>query len=61
MSQTRGAQGDAIQVRQGVELRAGEASVRLEANGFRWTDQARLSQEGQDDAQDRAPVGMQEV
>ena len=58
MSQTRGAQGDAIQVRQGVELRPGEASVRLEANGLRGTDQARLSQEGQDDAQDRATVGM---
>ena len=58
MSQTRGAQGDAIQVRQGVELRAGEASVRLEANGLRGTDQAGLSQEGQDDAQDRATVGM---
>merc|ERR1712146_176448 len=43
------AQGDAVQGRQGVALRAGQAPLRRQAEGLRWSDQARLPQEGQDD------------
>merc|ERR1711976_145082 len=43
-----GAQGHPVQGRQGLELRPGQAPIRLQADGFRWSDQARLPQEGQD-------------
>jgi len=49
-----GLQGDAVQGRQGLARRAGEAAVRQQAGGLRRADQARLPQEGEDDQEDHA-------
>jgi hypothetical protein len=39
----------------------GQAPLRQEAERFRWTDQARLPQEGQDDQEDHPQNGVPEV
>ena len=54
-------QGDAVQDRQGLAVRAGQAALRREAEGLWWPDQARLPEEGQDDQEGRAPPRVQRV
>ena len=44
--QTTGPQGHPVQEGQGLHLRAGEASLRPQAERLRWSDEACLPQEG---------------
>ena len=42
----------------GLALRPGEATIRPQAVRLRWSNKARLPQEGQDDQEDCAAVGV---
>merc|ERR1711991_189459 len=55
------AQGGAVQVGQVAPDGPGEAALRREAEGFRWSDEACLPQEGEDDEEDLAEAVVHEV
>jgi len=46
-------QSDAVQDRQGLARRTGQATIRPKTVRIRWSDQARLPQEGEDDEEGR--------
>merc|ERR1712227_773934 len=54
--QAHSPQGHPVQDGQGLAFRSGKASLRQEAVRIRWSDQARLPQEGQDDQEGRPPA-----
>lgn len=59
--QAHPAQGHPVQGWQGLALRTGKATLRPQAVGLWWSDQARLPQEGQDYQEGRLAIGVRQV
>jgi hypothetical protein len=58
LQEAHAAQSDPVQDGQSVIVRPGQAQIRPKAKGLRWSDQARLQEEGEDHKEDHTQNGV---
>ena len=59
--EARAPQGFAVQERSRLSAQTGQAPLRLQAEGLRWTDQANLQKEGEADQEDHNQIRVHQM